>query len=224
MHSSKLGNSITTSGELSSELSDLFVRKSRPANLLAMQLMITSLPLAVLHVIKVCAGKEMSGIDARWIVAFVQNIHARGDRAVMKLIGKAMGGNLQTAVHDLKRQNAIAKAVVVARPGPAFIIAALFYAFPKAIFDCFSWPDIVLMADDKSSGFALDVAPLRVCQFRNRRKSAAAAFAQFGVWKFGLGRLWGMLHGIDFLLLGIGQAWGVSSAARHFVLGSTRSY
>jgi hypothetical protein len=228
MQSSKLGNSIATSRELSSELSDLIVREPRPANLLAMQLVVTPLLLAVLHIIQMCTQEQVIGVATRWIIALVQNVQAVWDGAIGKLVTNAMRADIVPSVLALDPYHTISKAVVVPRPFPTFIRAALIDVAPQLFRERAFRPDIVVMADDESARFALDVAVLRIGLPGDLGLAAAAAMAEavgyFVEVKLGLNKLWGMLHGVIVSFQTLTKARDAREASPGIFAFSTRSF
>lgn len=135
----------------------------------------------VCAVITMRAKEKMFGIDARRIIAFVADQDSFGDRAIVQLVGVAMGKDGNSAG---------ANASVVATlngtcPHPAGGLqngmdgAVLVHLLPKALFGGWEFVSAPSMTKDKAFGLTLDPSVSIVCSLGNWGRLAASAFTKF---------------------------------------------
>lgn len=102
----------------------------------------------IVNVVLLCAKKEMIGICAGWIVAFVKHKKAIGNWAEMYFVRDTMG----IIKNALKAKLAIAASATRIGPVPASIIGTLDTVCPKRFRKCFVEHP---MASRESTGFAV---------------------------------------------------------------------
>src|SRR4249920_2346062 len=83
----------------------------------------------VAHIVCMRSGKQMIGIAAGAIVAFMTNKHTVGNRAIMQHVRNPMSGNDASSTG----QRPISRSEERALPFPALISFALGHVFPKGI-------------------------------------------------------------------------------------------
>ena len=132
------------------------------------------------------------------------------------LIANAMRSHIVPTAFNLFPDNAVSIAVVISRPRPTVIGAALIDFLPKALFDRRSRPDVIVMPNDESKRLTLDVASLGFVTLGNWRGLAASTFAEF-CWSLARGIL-GVHKKFTFLLP---KPRTPASVAGHFLLVST---
>jgi hypothetical protein len=130
---------------------------------------------SVLIVLTERAKKQMVGIHAGPIVAFVKNIQSFWDWTLVQFEAEAMGGDHASIGGKLP----VSRIFLTSLPFPAFIGSTLIYLFPKAVH---GWtPRIV--TTNKANRLAFDVAEFGIRDFGYWGGLTTATFAKFGVHK-----------------------------------------
>lgn len=156
--------------------------------------------------------KQMRGVAARRIIAFVQ--HARFGvigilwyRAVVEHPRESVRQSFGRALN-----NAIATLVATGLPLPTIVGSALAYFLPKAFFESRPLLNPYVVLVDESVRLSLDNSKTRITSFCHVRLLPAAAFTKtvgdFIKRELGLNQFWGMLRHVDYLLSGIGLIRG----------------
>jgi hypothetical protein len=149
------------------------------------------------HIVNLISWSQVFGIYASRIVAFMKNVHARGNWPIVQFVGKAMRpiGPLSCG------ESAISSILLGSLPFPTIVWAALIDFFPETI--CGQARAKMMKANESS---------LLGREFRNGNGLTTSTFTEF--WS-----IMGLHKNLHFLC----QAWDVSSVARHFLLGYYRS-
>ena len=100
---------------------------------IALSVSASSLRVTILGIIQVCPRPQMGGVAARPVIAFMQHIQPRGDRAFYQLVGYAMCGNGTS-----KRLECTIPLVGARLPGPALVWPPHINLRPEAFFERFS--------------------------------------------------------------------------------------
>lgn len=145
----------------------------------------------VLCVIGVCSFKEVSRINTRLVVTLVANVHAVGDRAIVKFVRYTMG-QIELAFVGY---SSISKLLNIALPFPARVRFAGRAEFPEGLVERVRTAGIMTGSKTLRLTFCVALCIARDlgnwCQFTT--STLAIAVRDFIKWKLGLGKFWGML-------------------------------
>lgn len=145
------------------------------AAILAYWTVASSFVAAIYHVLGTSTQKEVIGVAARRIVAFMANFHIPWGVPCGKFICDTIG----LVIFAVELKSSVAAFCPAVFPLPAFIRAALVNLFPKAFSDRAQPTSLAVMARDESCGLALNMPVTTAGLFCNRGRVAASASAKF---------------------------------------------
>lgn len=133
----------------------------------------------IFHVLFVSIYKDMVGIAARWIVAFVTRLLTVWDWAMFQLVSEAVSKNsaLAAIFFAAYYEYTIPISEFSGIPQPTLIGAANINFFPESFSDGAARSEIVMVALDEAEGLPFDISFLGIALPRDRRKPSATTFA-----------------------------------------------